>query len=114
MNVLKIFGLVLLVCGIYLFADGWLLPWLNARQAQHLIAVEQAPTRFSRPTKVEAAPGVPPVPANRSCDGRIHCSQMTSCAEAQFFLANCPGTEMDGDHDGIPCERQWCSVAKAW
>jgi hypothetical protein len=39
-----------------------------------------------------------------SCDGRQHCSQMRSRAEAEFFLKNCPGTKMDGDHDGIPCE----------
>ena len=42
------------------------------------------------------------------CDGRKYCSQMTSCAEATSFLTYCPGTEMDGDHDGIPCESQWC------
>ena len=42
------------------------------------------------------------------CDGRTRCSQMTSCAEATFFLQNCPGVKMDGDKDGIPCERQWC------
>jgi hypothetical protein len=35
-------------------------------------------------------------------------SQMTSCAEATFFLKNCPGTKMDGNNDGIPCEKQWC------
>lgn len=46
-------------------------------------------------------------PAYR-CDGRIYCSQMTSCDEAKFFLRNCPGTKMDGDGNGIPCERQWC------
>jgi predicted negative regulator of RcsB-dependent stress response len=39
-----------------------------------------------------------------TCDGRQHCSQMTSRAEAEFFLRNCPNTKMDGDHDGIPCE----------
>ena len=44
-----------------------------------------------------------------SCDGRTRCSQMTSCAEATYFLRNCPNTQMDGDHDGIPCERQWCN-----
>jgi hypothetical protein len=33
---------------------------------------------------------------------------MTSCAEAKFFLNNCPGTKMDGNNDGIPCEQQWC------
>ena len=43
------------------------------------------------------------------CDGRTRCSQMNSCSEARFFLANCPGTQMDGDNDGVPCEEQWCS-----
>ena len=42
------------------------------------------------------------------CDGRTHCSQMTSCAEATYFLKNCPDTKMDGNNDGIPCEKQWC------
>jgi len=42
------------------------------------------------------------------CDGRTYCSQMTSCSEAKYFLAHCPDVKMDGDHDGIPCERQWC------
>jgi len=43
------------------------------------------------------------------CDGRTHCSQMTSCAEAEYFLRNCPNTKMDGNNDGEPCERQWCN-----
>ncbi|NOT20276.1 MAG: cold shock domain-containing protein [Sideroxydans sp.] len=44
------------------------------------------------------------------CDGRIYCSQMTSCAEATFFLTNCPGVKMDGGQsNGIPCESQWCT-----
>jgi len=42
------------------------------------------------------------------CDGRTHCSHMTSCAEATFFIKNCPGTKMDGNNDGVPCESQWC------
>ncbi len=46
--------------------------------------------------------------ATFKCDGRKYCSQMTSCAEANSFLQNCPNTEMDGDSDGIPCESQWC------
>ncbi len=44
-----------------------------------------------------------------SCDGRVWCSDMTSCDEAKFFIRNCPGTKMDGNGDGIPCERQWCN-----
>ena len=43
-----------------------------------------------------------------SCGGKIYCSEMTSCEEAKFYQRNCPGTKMDGDRDGIPCETQWC------
>jgi len=66
-------------------------------------------------TEVEPALEVPSpeVPAATAspqfrCDGRTHCSQMTSCSEAKFFLQNCPGTQMDGNNDGVPCEQQWC------
>lgn len=45
---------------------------------------------------------------NFQCDGRTYCSQMTSCAEATYFLRHCPGTKMDGNNDGVPCEKQWC------
>ncbi len=48
-------------------------------------------------------------PSNFSCDGKTHCSQMTSCEQATFYQRNCPGTKMDGDDDGIPCERQLCN-----
>lgn len=48
-------------------------------------------------------------PSPYSCDGRTRCPQMSSCAEATYFIRNCPGTEMDGDGDGIPCEDQWCN-----
>jgi endonuclease YncB( thermonuclease family) len=53
------------------------------------------------PAPLLAAPGL-------RCDGRTHCSQMRSCAEAEYFLAHCPGVKMDGNRDGVPCERQWC------
>lgn len=45
------------------------------------------------------------------CDGREHCSQMSSCEEAKFFIANCPNTKMDGDNDGRPCEQDLCSFS---
>ena len=56
----------------------------------------------------EVAPSSTAVSSNFICDGRKHCSQMRSCPEAKYFLANCPGVKMDGDNDGIPCEEQWC------
>jgi len=49
-----------------------------------------------------------PVSSPYHCDGRTYCSQMTSCAEAKYFLNYCPDVKMDGDHDGIPCESHWC------
>jgi endonuclease YncB( thermonuclease family) len=54
------------------------------------------------------APALAPVAEAFRCDGRTHCSQMRSCAEATFFLKNCPGVKMDGNGDGVPCETQWC------
>jgi micrococcal nuclease len=50
----------------------------------------------------------PAAPAHR-CDGRTRCTQMRSCDEARYFLKHCPGVQMDGDGDGVPCEQQWCS-----
>lgn len=47
--------------------------------------------------------------ASFRCDGRTMCSQMTSCAEARYFLQHCPNPKMDGDNDGEPCEQQWCN-----
>lgn len=47
---------------------------------------------------------IPKNTQNFTCDGRQHCSQMTSRAEAVFFINNCPNTKMDGDRDGDPCE----------
>jgi cold shock CspA family protein len=41
------------------------------------------------------------------CQGKVWCSEMSSYEEAIFYLGNCPGTKMDGDGDGIPCEQQF-------
>jgi len=84
-----------------------------------LVCASYVYTRFVQPSRLRAEPtaGGPlrvqapaqPAPGPFRCDGRVYCSQMTSCAEATFFLNHCPGTKMDGNHDGVPCEQQWCS-----
>jgi len=33
---------------------------------------------------------------------------MVSCEEAMFYLKNCPNVEIDGDGDGVPCEKELC------
>lgn len=68
-----------------------------------------APTAVQSPAPVSLFEGMSPAAVSFSCDGRRYCSQMTSCNEAKLFLKNCPTTEMDGDHDGVPCEQQWCT-----
>ena len=59
--------------------------------------------------RAAAAMLAPPAKQAFTCDGRTTCGQMTSCEEAQYFLANCPNTKMDGNGDGEPCELQWCN-----
>ena len=61
------------------------------------------------PQTATASPVSAPLPAGFKCDGRQHCSEMTSSNEAKLFLKNCPGVQMDGDGDGVPCEQQWCT-----
>jgi endonuclease YncB( thermonuclease family) len=40
-----------------------------------------------------------------SCQPRRTCPQISSCDEANWYLANCPwGGKLDRDKDGIPCE----------
>jgi hypothetical protein len=75
-------------------------------EAQALVeaATPHGSARQAAPSPISESQSASP----SKCDGRVYCSQMTSCAEATFFLKNCPGTKMDGNNDGIPCEKQWC------
>lgn len=70
---------------------------------------EAQPAVVIQPTSLTSVAASTPAVSAYRCDGRTHCSQMRSCEEAKYFLRNCPGPEMDGDGDGIPCESQWCN-----
>ncbi|MCX2862317.1 excalibur calcium-binding domain-containing protein [Paucibacter sp. PLA-PC-4] len=80
---------------------------LNALEKQRRAAVT---TKASTPppTTSTSTPTPPAALTGFRCDGRQHCSQMKSCAEAKYFLAHCPGVKMDGDNDGSPCELDVC------
>jgi cold shock CspA family protein len=98
--------------------------WLAGLIAIAVLAVggtwgyKEVTGRLSR-SQLAEQPALPSTPApapitlpsltSFSCDGRTYCSQMTSCAEAKWFINNCPGTKMDGNNDGIPCQEQWCN-----
>lgn len=38
------------------------------------------------------------------CGTKTKCGEMSSCAEAMYFLNTCGISRLDGDKDGIPCE----------
>lgn len=56
----------------------------------------------------EIAPVAPaPTDGNSrySCAGKQYCREMTSCEEAKFYLKKCGLKRLDGDSDGVPCEK---------
>jgi hypothetical protein len=96
---------IVLIAGLAWYGYGKYRHYTEFSAAQENAAVQSVEQRT--PVR-DSAPDRETPQASFHCDGRTYCSQMTSCAEATFFLRNCPGTKMDGNGDGIPCERQWC------
>jgi len=64
------------------------------------------PSPKNKPVIISSKPTIEPE-EQFECDGRQYCSSMSSYEEAKYFTDNCPDTKMDGDGDGIPCERQF-------
>ena len=92
------------------YSDSPLLPQLQATARANkqglwgLAEYEQIPPwewRRGRRTARTTDPGA----ARYSCDARQYCSEMTSCDEARWHLQECGLTTLDGDGDGLPCER---------
>ena len=88
---------LLAAIGIYGYAHNFEFPIVN--RLLDLFRMDETPSQSG-----DAA-----LQVSFACDGRTTCPQMTSCAEAKFFLKNCPTENMDGDLDGVPCESEWCS-----
>jgi hypothetical protein len=57
------------------------------------------------PTLYKASQSTPSVTNTQECKGKKTCREMSSCEEAKFYLNNCGVTRIDGDGDGIPCEK---------
>ncbi|WP_127025075.1 excalibur calcium-binding domain-containing protein [Rheinheimera mangrovi] len=102
-------GAVCLSIVAWLGYQSWLLFSANALVATELVESDHQQTN----TNVLENPVWPPVQAQQGgqfqCEGKQHCSEMSSCEEAEFYLEQCPNVLIDGDRDGIPCERQLCS-----
>ncbi|MDF3933378.1 excalibur calcium-binding domain-containing protein [Pseudomonas citronellolis] len=110
-------GALALLAWQYMDNPSWQERFSRPKPAPMSLAEEPAEpdeptTNLIPPAASSPTTSSPPASATLSvrCDGRQHCSQMTSCAEAKAFLRSCPGMKMDGDHDGIPCEDQLCRM----
>jgi endonuclease YncB( thermonuclease family) len=60
----------------------------------------QAATKPARPPDLSK-----PQTSGFTCGAKRYCREMSSCAEARFYLTRCGLSRLDGDGDGIPCER---------
>lgn len=47
----------------------------------------------------------PVAQTSQQCEGKKTCKEMSSCAEARFYLTQCGVSRLDGDGDGMPCEK---------
>ena len=68
---------------------------------------KQHPSILSDQTHAAVSPAVPAGATLRdsACRDKAHCSEMVSCADAGYQLAQCGVKTLDGDGDGMPCER---------
>lgn len=102
----KIIFILLIAGGWYVNKNGW--PEFLQRSSSPVISNTSTPAKSPAAPLTFAPHSTATAPASAfRCDGRQHCSQMRSYEEAVYFLRNCPNTKMDGDGDGIPCERQF-------
>lgn len=67
-------------------------------------------------TTLSPRPGVPRRDApvmlyDMGCGKKNRCSQMGSCDEANFYFTRCGVKTLDGNHDGMPCEKL-CGAGK--
>ncbi len=58
------------------------------------------------------APGSPAANTQFSCSGKRFCRQMSSCAEAHFYLERCAVSSLDGNADGEPCEQLCGTISR--
>ena len=78
----------------------------GARQAERGLWADEDPVPpwIWRKTKQSADRELGAIP-EVECGTKQSCAKMTSCEEAIAFLRQCKLTRIDGDGDGIPCEK---------
>lgn len=93
---------------VVLFVLAWLAWYGYSKYEEKKLDLAVPAKRDTQAANLLSETPIEPAAPTFACDGRQHCSQMRSCAEATWFIQHCPDTKMDGDNDGIPCEQQFC------
>ena len=75
-------------------------PW-EWRAVQRSGSARQAPALSAAPSSPRSSPDAS---SAFTCGTKRYCREMTSCAEALFYLSQCGLSRLDGDRDGVPCE----------
>lgn len=57
------------------------------------------------PTAPASSAPAATVPGGFSCAGKRYCREMANCEEAKFYLTQCGVSSLDGNKDGVPCEK---------
>lgn len=79
----------------------------EARQARRGLWVQSDPIpprdwRKQRPAQPHS---VAKSPVSDGCGNKKYCFEMRSCDEARYYLTQCGVGSLDGNGDGLPCER---------
>jgi endonuclease YncB( thermonuclease family) len=83
-------------------ADQIIAPW-DWRAGRRAKAAERAARSSSRASVMADAPRQSP--SGFQCGAKTYCREMNSCEEAMYHLNRCGLSRLDGDSDGVPCEK---------
>ena len=73
-------------------------PWDWRKGSCPMTSVAPTSPAVSAPTAITNSSGF-------TCAGKRSCREMTSCEEAKFYLTQCGVGSLDGNKDGVPCEK---------
>lgn len=79
------------------FNDG-----VDSRQRRDRLPAEPVQSLLSPQSEPVDAPSLSS--GSFTCSGKRYCRQMSSCAEANYYLQVCGVSSLDGNSDGEPCE----------
>lgn len=64
------------------------------------------------PAQPSIAAPPPAMPLDPACSRKKYCSEMSSCEEAKYYLTQCGIKSLDGNGDGVPCEKLCAPIKK--